>query len=80
MGRVVALAIFYSILVAALLDGVWAQDVAIGGMQMSQGQMQMQMEKGEAALQPLVHLGSGTAWEPASGWRRFFQNFKRRRG
>ena len=53
-------------IVAALPSAGWAQDGAIAGMQMSQGQMQMQMEKGEAAPQPLVHLGSGTAWEPAS--------------
>ncbi len=30
------------------------------------GGEQMQMQEGEAAPQPSVHLGSGTAWEPAS--------------
>jgi hypothetical protein len=43
-----------------------AQDNSMPGMEMGQGPMQMQTEEGAVAPEPLVHLGSGTVWEPAS--------------
>ena len=66
--KIFLLAIACSILVGALRCPVRAQADSTQGMSTGAGAMpkQMKMNQGEGAPQTLVHLGSGTAWEPVS--------------